>query len=629
MYAYGFLKVAAASPVLKTGDVLFNVKEILKGLDEVNKNKADIVVFPEMCICGYSVCDLVFQEYLYQDTLKGIKYLLDHNTYEGVVIVGTFVKLKDAIYNCALVFQKNKILGIVPKKYLPHTNEFYETRWYVAGNLAKDKKIEINGLEVPFGNLIFTNADKQVQFGIEICEDLWAPMPPHEEMYANGAVLVFNASASPEVIGKADKRRMMVTSASYRCNGAYIYTSNNSSESSSEVLFSNHKMIVSNGEMLNESHDINLSAQIIYGDIDILSLHHIRRTNGWVKNILKNDSIMDREYIKVPFNLEEKEDFEFINSIEKFPFIPKEKYEYKQIIDVQATSVRKRLNYIGIDKTVLGVSGGLDSTLALLSLCHMCDMYKMSRNTILAYTLPSSNNSSTTYNNSLELMKKLHVNWKEINIKKHVTEELKTIGHNTVDKDVTYENTQARYRTFTLMNSANLVGGIVIGTSDMSEVALGWSTFNGDQMAMYAINSGLPKTVVKATVAYYKEVYPEVADILDSVIETPISPELSGSDQLTEDIIGKYDINDFILYHFLVNGDSNDRIVYLLGKAFLMEEDKAIDYVNNFYHRFYHQQYKRLTAPEGVKILDLSLSPRTQTRLSGDIYNIPIEKKIK
>ena len=528
MYSKGFIKVAAASPILHTGDCMFNIGQIIDNLKEVEAKKADIVVFPEMCVCGYSVADLVFQDYLYDDTIKAIDYLLNNNPFDGVVIIGSFFKIRDSILNCACVIQKDKILGIVPKSYLPHTNEFYETRWFVSGLEFKNvKEIDVNAKLIPFGKLLFTNDDKLVQFGVEICEDMWAPMPPHEELYANGAIIVFNASASPEVIGKADKRKIMVESASYRCNGGYVYTSNNPIESSSEVLFSSHKLIYENGNLVNESHNIDFNKEnIIYGDFDILKLHHARKTNAWVKNIM--DQKLDYDYQVIPYSLRKTKDFTFEKELDKLPFLPKEEADYKSIIDVQATSVMKRLDYIGIKKTVIGVSGGLDSTLALLSLCHMCDMYGLDRKNIIAMTLPSGNNSDLTYNNALKLMKGLNLDVKEINIKDATYDQLKTIGHDTKTKDVTYENVQARYRTFTLMNTANLVGGIVIGTSDMSEVALGWSTFNGDQMAMYGINSGLPKTVVRETVRYYKKVYPFLAEVLDSIIDTPISPELNG-----------------------------------------------------------------------------------------------------
>ena len=616
MYSQGFIKVAAASPVLRTGDTKFNVLEILKCLQEVKAKKVDIVVFPELCLCGYSIGDLAFQEYLYNDCLNALDYLLKNNDYEGVVIVGSVIKIEDRIFNCSIVIQENEILGIVPKSYIPNNPEYYEGRWFVSGNEYFCDEIEVLGNIVPFGKLVFENEDQKCSFGCEIGEDLMSVSAPNETLYANNAIMIFNSSASPEYLNKDMFRKIMVQSASYKYNGAYIYASSGASESSSEVLFSGQKIIVENGEVINETNEVNLNTEILIADIDINKLHYLRQKNGWVKNA---SDLLSDEIITVPYHLQETVEFIFEKEMDKLPFVPKKEEDYKKIIDMQATSVMKRLNYIGIKKTVIGVSGGLDSTLALLSLCYMCDKYNIDRSNIVALTLPSSNNSSVTYTNSLELMKRLNVTWKEINIKDYVNEQLEVIGHDTVTKDVTYENVQARFRTYTLMNTANLVGGIVIGTSDMSEVALGWSTFNGDQMAMYGINCGLPKTVIKATVNYFKSIYPEVSDILDSVLDTPISPELS-SNQLTEDIIGKYEINDFILYHFLVNGDSNERIVYLLKNVLNLDEEKALEYINNFNKRFYRQQFKRLTMPEGVKILNLSLSPRSETKLSGDIY---------
>jgi NAD+ synthase (glutamine-hydrolysing) len=367
-----------------------------------------------------------------------------------------------------------------------------------------------------------------------------------------------------------------------------------------------------------ENEEINLHSDIIYGDFDILKLHHARRNNSYYKNV--QEIARDLHIRRVAYELEEQEDFIFEKNIEILPFVPKNKEDYTDIINIQAASIIKRLEYIGINKVVLGVSGGLDSTLALLSLCYAFDKYNISRENIIAYMLPSKATSDRTYQNSVALLEKLGVTRKEVNIYTDVLRQLKAIGHDTLTKDVTYENVQARFRTFTLMNAANLNGAIVIGTSDMSEVALGWATFNGDHMAMYGINAGLPKTVVKETVRYYKGIYPIVADILDSVIETPISPELSDSTQSTEDIIGRYDINDFILYHFLENGDDTNRIAYLLFKAMDIPLKEAKDLVIKFNNRFYSQQYKRLTSPEAVKIMGFSLSPRTEIRLNGDIY---------
>lgn len=616
MYSHGFIKVAAASPMTKTGDAMVNIKEIIKQLALIEKQKASIVVFPELCVCGYSVGDLVFQDYLNRDNLAAIKYLLDNNPYHGVLIVGTFIYFDDRVYNCALVIQEKQILGIVPKWYLPHTNEFYESRWYVSGLGIVGQELEILGQKVPFGQMVFTNEDGQATFGLEICQDMWSPMSPHEHLYANGAVMVFNVSASPEAIGKGDFRSTIAKAISYRNNGAYIYVSNNMSESTSEVIFSNHKMIYENGEALHDVNEIAFNSDIIYGDIDLGSLHHARRSSSWIKNT----RTQAQKFPKINYHLVSSDDFTFDRKLDLLPFVPKDDASLQHIIDMQAASVYKRLQYVGTNKTVLGVSGGLDSTLALLSLAYMCDKYQISKDNILAFTLPTSNNSSTTSENALALIKALGVKHQNIAIDEAIMYQLKQIGHNQTDKDVTYENAQARYRTYTLMNAANLNKAIVIGTSDMSEVALGWSTFNGDQMAMYGINAGIPKTVVKAVVKYYQKLYPHLAPLLASVLETPISPELAGNTQATEDIIGKYEINDFILYRFLECGDTEERIVYLLNNFMNLSLEEARQYVNNFNNRFYKQQFKRLTMPEGVKILKISLSPRSELKLNGDIY---------
>lgn len=616
MYAHGFMKIAAASPKTKTGDAMANVKEILHILKEVEAKKASIVCFPELCICGYSIGDLIFQEYLYRDNLSAVEELLKQNPFNGVAIIGTYFIVNDLIYNCCAVIQKNKILGIVPKYNLPHSYEFYESRWFAPGNEMKLDTIDLFGQTIPFGHMIFSNNDGLAQFGVEICEDMWAPMPPNERLYANGAMIVFNASASPEVIGKGAKRLMILKSTSYRCNGAYVYVSNNASESTSEVVFSNHKIVVENGDVVLNRDKISLENDIVYADIDVSRLHFLRRHNSWLKNLRSSDSA----YRRVHYDLPIADDFIFESPIDLIPLVPRETEDLQRIIDMQAASMAKRLDYVGIQKTVLGVSGGLDSTLALLSLCYMCDQYHIDRKNIIAMVLPSRHTSDETYKNAKALIQLMRVSEREINIFEDVQRQLKDIGHDGKTQDTTYENVQARFRTYTLMNTANLFKGIVVGTSDMSEVALGWSTFNGDQMAMYGLNSGLTKTVVREVVRFYKTIYPEVSAIIDRIVHAPISPELMGQGQSTEAIIGKYEINDFILYRFLVNGDSEDRMIYLLNKFMHLSTEEATKYVKNFYHRFYHQQYKRLTMPEGIKILNLSLSPRTETRLSGDTY---------
>lgn len=615
MYANGFLKVAAASPTIKAGDTMSNAKEILKVINEIKEKNPSFILFPELTITGYSLGDMFFQEYLYRDNLEAVEYILENNSFDGIIIIGTYFIKDDRIFNCAAIIQRDEILGIVPKTYLPHTHEFNEVRHFVAGADIFDDEIEVLDRIIPFGQFVFTNSDGLVQFGVEICEDYWEPFAPNDVLYGNGALLVFNCSSSPEVIGKADSRSAISKVTSYKNRGAYIYTSTNSSDSTSEVVFSNHKMIYEIGEKIVDINNINLDSDYIIGDLDISKMHFMRRSSSWIKNSFKRFD----ELPKIEYELQNCEDFIFERKFDLEPFKPKNIEDYNKIIDIQATSVKKRLDYIGIKNTILGVSGGLDSTLALLSLVYMCDKFKLDRKDIIAVVLPTKNSSEVTFNNARELIKLLNVKELVIDIENDVNDQIKLIGHNG-KPDVTYENIQARFRTYTLMNLANLHSGIVIGTSDMSEVALGWSTFNGDQMAMYGMNAGLPKTVVRAVVEFYKSIYPEVSHILNSILETPISPELSGSDQKTESIIGKYEINDFIMYHFLVNGDTEKRIEFLLESQFNLSSKEANQYVTNFYNRFYKQQYKRLTMPESAKILKLSLSPRTEVKINGDIY---------
>ncbi|MDD3107481.1 MAG: NAD(+) synthase, partial [Bacilli bacterium] len=413
MYSHGFLKVAAASPIARVGDPMFNVKEMLKLVEEAKMKNPSFICFPELCISGYSIGDLVFQKYLYDDCLEAIKYFLQNNTYRGVVIFGAYIFINDAIYNCSIITQKKKILGIVPKNFLPHTNEFYEARWFASGvDISKDvSSVNLFGEEVAFGKIIFETASGDVNFAAEICADLWAPISPNERLYSNGALICFNLSASPAHVGKKELRKTLTKSISLKFNGGYVYVSNNSSESTSEVVFSGHKLICENGEVIAENEEINLHSDIIYGDFDIFKLHHARRNNSYYKNV--QEIARDLHIRRVAYELEEQEDFIFEKNIEILPFVPKNKEDYTDIINIQAASVIKRLEYIGINKVVLGVSGGLDSTLALLSLCYAFDKYNISRENIIAYMLPSKATSDRTYKNSVALVEKLGVTMKE------------------------------------------------------------------------------------------------------------------------------------------------------------------------------------------------------------------------
>ena len=620
MYSHGFLKVAACSPKTRLADSMYNANEILKVLnsEELLSKDPAIIAFPELCIPGYSIGDLAFQKYLYEESQEAVKYLLENAKYQGVYIIGSFLYINDTVYNCAFVCQKGEILGIIPKSFLPNTKEFSEARLFNSGNMIAEEVPYCKYLDkdIEFGKMLFVNDD--VTFGVEICADMWAPVSPNEELFANVALIVFNLSASPATVSKSKKREMLTNAISLKMSGAYVYVSNNASESTSEAVFSGHKIISYDGDILVSDKEIGLETSIIYADIDIDKLHSIRRNNSYYRSV--QDLTRDVTIDLLPFDLDRNSEYSFESSIDPLPFVPKTDDEFKEIIDIQAVSVVKRLDYIGIKNVILGVSGGLDSTLALLSLVYAFDKYGLDRKGIIGVRLPSSSNSGKTYNNSVNLMKKLGITEFEINIMEGVNDQLKKIGHDGITMDVTYENVQARYRTYCLMNLANLHKAIVVGTSDMSEVALGWSTFNGDQMAMYGLNAGLTKTALREVCRYYTKLYPEVSEEIISIIGTPISPELAGASQKTEDVIGKYEINDFILYHFMVCGDTFERISYLLQVSLGLDEATANSAIDNFNKRFYSQQYKRLTMPEGVKIMDLSLSPRTEVKLNGDIY---------
>lgn len=620
MYSNGFLKVAAASPKSRLGDPFYNVNEIIKVLASTKSEDPAIICFPELCISGYSVGDLLFQDYLYKETNDAIQILLDNNPYLGIIIFGSYIILNDTLYNCSFIVQGKEILGIVPKTFLPHTHEFYESRWFLSSQNIIHEVFTVNFLnqDVPFGKLLFKDCEKDITFGTEVCADIWAPNSPNELLYSNGALMVFNCSASPSQIGKKERRRLLTKSSSYKFNSAYIYTSNNASESTSECVFSGHLLIAENGNIISEDDKITLDSKIVYADIDIQKLHFLRRNNSYYKIVQDNNRDTDFQIINVNFN--ENNNYIFSRDFDKLPFVPKTDEDFADVINIQSISLLKRLDYVRTNISIIGISGGLDSTLALLALCYAYDIANLDRKNIHAISMPSKETSNHTFNNAKQLATKLGVTYLEIPINEDVIRQLNILNRDLNSKDTTYENVQARFRTYTLMNYANANKGIVIGTSDMSEIALGWSTFNGDHMAMYGLNSGLTKTALIATVMYYKSIFPYLADLIDSIVNTPISPELTSKDQKTEDIIGKYEINDFILYHFLVYGADNERLMFLLKHVFNLSEEEASKYITNFNNRFYSQQFKRLTSPEGVKILDISLSPRTHIRINGDIY---------
>ncbi len=616
MYKHGFMKICLVSPKLAVGNPNYNVDQMLIALEA---NDAAIVAFPELGITAYSCNDLFFQKALFTDALNALQKLIDKNPYKGVVVCGIPLEIEEMVLNTAVVIQGKKILGVVPKFYLPNTKEFYDKRWFKSGfDVVKYvKKIELLGQKVPFGNLMFI-ADK-VKFGIEICEDMWATITPGNFMSVNGANLIINLSASNETLGKDSIRRNSVLEHSRKNCGIYAYVCAGLGESTSETVFSGHNIVASNGVLLAEQANFNLESDILCVDLDFDRIAYDRRSNSSFR-----DSIYKypQEYQQIKFKLEETADFSFNLITDQTPFIPKhdEMKAFEKIASIQEYGLVKRLNHMGINHVLLGISGGLDSALALIIACRAFDRLNLDRKGIIGVTMPAMATSSRTEKNALRLMKGLGITSKQINITDQVTDHLALIGHDQTTEDVTYENAQARTRTMFLMNLANQYNGMVLGTGDLSEIALGWSTYNGDQMSMYNVNAGIPKTLVRFMVENYAEhVFNEdvEASLLD-ILATPISPELK-KDQKTESVIGKYETNDYVLYRFLVCGDEPSRIIFLLQKTFGMNEEKATLLTDNFFKRFFSQQFKRQASPDGPKVLDYGLSPRSDFRMPSDV----------
>ena len=610
----GFLKAAAITPQTFVGNPKANVKEMLKILKTV---QADLAVFPELSITSYTANDLFFQSSLLDEAKEAVKQYLAENEFEGISIIGCPLDIDGALYNCAFVIKKKQILGIVPKYYLPNTQEFYEKRWFKSGRDSVIREVHILGQTVPFGALLFQDQANHVTFGVEICEDMWATVSPGNLLSLSGANIIVNLSASNEVLYKSDTRKIAILDHSRRNVGAYVYASAGVSESTSETVFSGHNVMAQTGELIVETEHFNTTSEVIYGDIDIEKIQYKRRLATSLRDSLHHFAFHPTV---VMVSFPQMDDFPFSQPLNPLPFVPQKKpFEaFEKMASLQEYALFKRLKHIGSRHLVIGVSGGLDSTLALL-VAHQAFL-KLGFDTsgIVAITMPGLATSKRTKKNADALMKALNVTSKDISIHDSVLSHLQTINHD-LREDITYENAQARMRTLILMNVANQVGGIVLGTGDLSELALGWCTYNGDQMSMYGINAGLPKTTVQFMVTSYVQKYPELKDVLLDIVDTPISPELH-QNQETENVIGRYDINDFILHRFLVCGDSASRIVYLINHVFKLTEEESKTYVKRFFKRFYSQQFKRQALPDGPKILDISLSPRGDFRMPSAVF---------
>lgn len=610
MYKHNFVKVGMVVPKIKLGDAYSNALEIVKIIEKDEQNA--ILLFPELTITGYSLGDWVFNRQIIDEANKALQYILDNND-QHLIILGSVLEYNSSLYNVAYVIQGNKILGVVPKTNLIRSKEFNEPRYFTSGAEFIDNTcvITVLGQDVPFGSMIFKSDDRNVSFGVEICADTWGVNPLNSMLYENGAEIVFNTSASTFNVGKDKQREILCSSASLRGKGAYVYTSTGVTETSSDVMYSGHRIasILGNNIFNSESLDTYYSS-VKYCDIDLEKIKYSRLTSGWM---IRND------LFEVDFNLPVSDDYKLVSYIDTEPFITNDE-ESENILKIVSNALYNRLTYSKAKGLVIGISGGLDSTLALLMSVYMCDRFNLDRKIIHAITMPALVTSLESKTRAIRLMEKLNVDSHTIDVNEEVVHHLELIGHDGVTKDIAYENSQARYRTLVLMNFANANSSLVVGTGDMSEIALGFATFNGDHMSMYNINAGIPKTAVRNLTKYFINHYPEITEELTNVVNAMISPELVSSSQSTEDFLGKYEINDFILHELLANGSSKDRLVFLVKELFELDEADAEMYYDRFIRRFKSQQYKRLASPEGIKVFDVSLSPRGEFKMPGDLH---------
>ena len=634
MNEYGYVKVGASTLELKVSDTIYNVQMIKKQIDEaVNKN-IQIISFPELSITGYTCGDLFNQDILIDKSYEGLKDLVDYSKDKMIVIiVGSPIKCENKLYNCAVVINNGKILGIVPKTYIPNYNEFYEMRWFKSSNDLKIKEINLFNEFVPIGvDLIFTSKlDDELKFGVEICEDVWSLYPKSNDYASSGASIIFNLSASNETIGKYDFRKELIKMQSIKTISGYVYSSSGINESSTDLLFSGSSLIYENGKLLSENNRFDFNSNLIYSDVDIKRLVNDRRKNtSFISNT-------DKEYRNIYFTTSKNNLIS--RKYSKYPFVPsnedKREERCKEIINIQSSALAKRLKHTNIKKCVIGVSGGLDSTLAFLVIKKAFEKLKIDNKNIIAVTMPGFGTTNRTYENALDLIKINNATLKEIDIKKACLVHYSDIDQDINNHDITYENAQARERTKILMDIANKENALVIGTGDLSELALGWCTYNGDHMSMYSVNSSIPKTLVKYLVKYIADTDKKNKKVLYDILSTPISPELFPADekgnikQITEDKIGPYILHDFYLYHFFRYGASPKKIYMLAVNTFENEysKEEILKWLKVFIKRFFTQQFKRSCMPDGVKVGSISLSPRGDLRMPSDAsYNIWIKE---
>lgn len=616
---YGFYRVSAVSSQLRLADIENNTATIIETIQ--NQRDASVLLFPELSLSGYSLEDLFFSETLYTKQLKSLKRVVDATKgIDTIIVLGIVLLDANRLYNCAAVLQDGKVLALIPKTYIPNKKEFYEKRHFNSGGDIIGSTIEMFDQKIPFGVDIIIQDAHYLSMGIEICEDLWSINPPSNRLAANGATLILNLSASNELIGKSRYREMLVTSQSARAMCAYAYASSGFGESTSHTLFGGECMIAEYGTLLAKNEKFSHETSRISADIDLQKLAWLRVAESSFSD-LPRDSM---RYVKA----KNPPILKNINaSIDPTPFVPKNSDEKahrcKEIIDILSHSLIARMQRSRIKKAVIGVSGGLDSTLALLATHQAFKLMDWDHKDIIALTMPGFGTTETTKKSAIALCNSLEVDLREIDITNIAQKELELLEHDT-KSDVVFENVQARARTSLLMNCANKENGLVIGTGDMSEIALGWSTYNGDHMSMYALNSGIPKTLIRYLIEYFMD-DAKLAKTLRVILDTPVSPELLEHKngeiiQKTEEIVGPYELHDFFLYHFVKYGASPSKILFLAQIAFDKKYDKVAikKWLELFIKRFFTQQFKRETMPDGPKVGVISLNPRTDWRMPSD-----------
>jgi len=632
---FGFIKVASAIPAVRVADCKYNVEQIEQLIAQAEERDVEIVVLPELSVTAYTCQDLFRQNQLLEASEQGVFHLLDFTRKLNVIaIVGAPIVVGDLLLNCAVVIQQGKILGIVPKTYLPNYSEFYEKRWFASSQDLRPTTIRYAGQQVLVTGVpqLFTTTDG-VQFGIEVCEDVWAPAPPSNMLALAGAELIFNLSASDELIGKHQYLKSLLSQQSARTITGYVYSSSGFGESTQDVVYGGNALIFGNGTALAESERFSLDAQLMVAQIDVERLRSERRSNSTYVNaqrVARGVEILSHQAL--PVARDTADGFRLERYVDPHPFIPNTAdmaASCNEIFSIQVMGLAKRLVHTHSKNVVIGISGGLDSTLALLVCVKTFDKLGLDRKGIIGVTMPGFGTTDRTYQNALALMRELGITMKEISIAKSVLQHFEDIGHDASIHDVTYENSQARERTQILMDLSNQLGGLVIGTGDLSELALGWATYNGDHMSMYGVNASVPKTLIQHLVRFVAS-EGLATDILLDIVDTPISPELTPANaqgeiqQKTEDLVGPYELHDFFLYYFLRFGFSPAKIQMLACHAFIEQgearytADTIRHWLQVFCRRFFAQQFKRSCLPDGPKVGSVSLSPRGDWRMPSD-----------